>query len=197
MSDIAILKEMIREDFTVSLTERKYGTHFNYSVTLTETQDNYSVTIYGMPKPNEVIIINADKFEALRKVFNGKKGESKRADFIIIADTDTEKIILCLELKKKKDSKKTIIQQLKGAKCFVAYCQEIGKVFWNQQKFLDTYQYRFVGIGYIPISKTKTRSEPRNKTPISRSTNTHDCPERMLKISRQNCIQFNFLIQDK
>lgn len=197
MSDIAVLKQMIQENFTVSLAERKDGTHFNYSVTLTETQDNYSVTIDGMPKPNEVIVINADQFEAPRKVFNGSKGECKRADFIIIADTDTEKIILCIELKRKKDSPKTIIQQLKGAKCFVAYCQEIGKVFWNQQNFLDTYQYRFVGIGYIPISKTKTRPDLRDSTPISTSTKTHDCPERMLKISRQDCIQFNFLIEGK
>ncbi|BAZ33221.1 hypothetical protein NIES4074_57310 [Cylindrospermum sp. NIES-4074] len=197
MSDIAILKQMIKATATVSLAERKVGTHLNYSVTLTETQDNYSVTIDGMPTPNEVIVINADLFEAPRNVFNGSRGECKRADFIIIADTDTERIILCIELKKNRDSPKTIIQQLKGAKCFVAYCQEIGKVFWNQQNFLDTYQYRFVGIGYIPISKTKTRPDRRNQITISTSNTTHDCPERMLKISRQDYIQFNFLIEGR
>jgi hypothetical protein len=190
MSDIAILKEMIKENLTVSLVEQQEGTHFNYSVTLTETQENYSVTINGMPKPNEVIVINADKFEALRKVFNGSKGECKRADFVIIAHTDTEKIIVFIEMKKKKDSKKTIIQQLKGAKCLVAYCQEIGKVFWNQHNFLDAYQYRFIGIDHIPIDKTTTR--PHGKKIDSNTT--HDCPERMLIISGKNSLRFNSLI---
>lgn len=190
MSDIAILKEMIKENITVSLVEQQEGTHFNYSVILTETQENYCVTIHGMPKPNEVIVINADKFEALRKVFNGSKGECKRADFVIIAHTDTEKIIVFIEMKKKKDSKETIIQQLKGAKCFVAYCQEIGKVFWNQHNFLDTYQYRFVGIGHIPVFKTSTRHQGKQKA----LNKTHDCPERMLKISGKNNIHFNSLI---
>jgi hypothetical protein len=29
-----------------------------------------------------------------------------------------------------------IIQQLKGAQCFVAYCQKIGKEFWSAKQFL-------------------------------------------------------------
>ncbi|AFZ25332.1 hypothetical protein Cylst_3169 [Cylindrospermum stagnale PCC 7417] len=188
MSDIAILKKMIKEEFTVSLAERKDGTHFNYSVTLTETQDNYSVTIDGMPNFNEVIIINAENFLAPIKVFNGSKGECKRADFIMIADTDTEKIIICIEMKKTKGKK--IIQQLKGAKCFVSYCQEIGKAFWTKHNFLDTYQYRFISIGHIPISKEKTRHDGKKKD----SNKTHDCPEKMLIIKGKNSLQFDSLI---
>jgi hypothetical protein len=189
MSDIAILKEMINEEITVSLTERTERTHSKYSVILTETQDNYSVTIDGMPKPDEVIIIQADKFKVVREVFNGSKGECKRADFVIIADTATEKIILCIEMKKNKDNPKNIIQQLYGAQCFIAYCQKIGKVFWHQHQFLDAYEYRFVSIGRIPLPKRKTRAEMR-KTP----TEIHDLPERMLRIIGENSLQFNHLI---
>lgn len=188
MSDIAILKQMIQENLTVSLVEQKNGTHFNYSVTLIETQDNYSVTIDGMPKPDDVIVINAEEFAAPRTVFQGAKDECKRADFIIIADTPVEKIIICIEMKKTKGNK--IIQQLKGAKCFVAYCQEIGKAFWNQHNFLETYQYRFVSIGHIPVSKTSTRHQGKQTD----SNKTHDCPERMLRISGKNYIQFDYLI---
>ena len=192
MSDIAILKEMIQEkkDAIVALNERREKTHLKYSVLLTELQDSYSVTIDGMPKPDEVIIIHVDKFKLAGEFCNGSKGECKRADFVIITDTATEKIILCIEMKKRKDSNKTIIQQLKGAKCFVYYCQEIGKEFWNQYNFLKDYQYRFVSICHIPISKTKTRSDLKTINP----NETHNSPERMLKISGKNHIQFNSLL---
>ncbi|MCA2553639.1 MAG: hypothetical protein IM466_07830 [Microcystis sp. M04BS1] len=55
---------------------------------------------------------------------------------IIIANTPTEKVILCLEMKKNRDSNSSIIKQLKGAECFVSYCHEIGRLFWNQPDFL-------------------------------------------------------------
>jgi hypothetical protein len=190
MSDIAILKEMIKEDITVSLEERREKTHSRYSVILTESQDNYSVTIDGMPKPDEVIIIQVDKFKATREIFNGLKGECKCADFILVADTATEKIVLCIEMKKEGDNRKKIVQQLYGAKCFITYCQEIGKAFWHQHKFLDDYQYRFISIVRIPIAKTKTR--PVSK--LQKTAITHDSPEQMLTIRGQNYLQFNHLL---
>ncbi len=198
MSDIAILKEMIQESATVPLSEQQNGKRVSYAIALTETQsepqNSYSVTINGMPKHDEVIIIKADAFPAPRQIFQGKKGECKRADFVIIANTNTEKVILCLEMKKKKGSNKTIIQQLTGAKCFVSYCQEIGKAFWHQHNFLDAYQYRFVSIGHISMSKKKTRPYSR-KTRSDSSNGIHDRPDRMLKISSQNVLEFNYLVE--
>lgn len=182
MSDIAILKEMIKDTATVQLEERQDGKRLNYSVILTEPQDSYSVTIDGMPNHDEVIIIKADTFVAPRAIFNCSKGECKRADFVIITDNGTEKTILCLEMKKRKGSNKTIIQQLTGAQCFVAYCKEIGKAFWNQQDFLKNYQYRFISISHISVPKKKTRNAP--------STGTHDRPDRMMKISSPQDLQF-------
>jgi hypothetical protein len=190
MSDIAILKQMIKENVTVSLKEGKEKTHFRYSVILTERQDNYSVTIDQMPEPDQVIIINPEKFKAPREVFNGSKGECKRADFVIIADTVTEKIILCIEMKRTKDNQRKIVQQLCGAKCFIAYCQQIGKAFWHQDRFLDDYQYRFVRITRIPNLITTTLNESKNKI----TTITHDTPEKMLIISGNNYLTFNQLI---
>ena len=52
---------------------------------------------------------------------------------------------------KKTSKEKEIIQQLKGAQCFVEYCQAIGKSFWEKQDFLDDYKYRFVSIKNITV----------------------------------------------
>ncbi|NEP13540.1 MAG: hypothetical protein F6K14_25710 [Symploca sp. SIO2C1] len=187
MSDIAILKEMIQETATVPL-EKRYSKN---QVTLTEPPPaNYSVTIYGIPDEDEVIIIKADTFSSPNAVFKGNYGECKRADFVIIADSDKKKVrkvILCIEMKGGKGgTEKEIIQQLKGAQCFVTYCREIGKSFWNQRNFLKGYEYRFISIRDISISKKPTRT--------SAKVGTHDRPDRMLKITSPNHLQFNHLL---
>ena len=94
------------------------------------------------------------------------------------------KVILCIEMKATKGVEKEIIQQLTGAQCFVAYCQEIGKAYWNQSNFLKGNDYRFVSISQISIAKNKTRT--------TRLTDTHDRPERMLKIAYPHHLQFNY-----
>lgn len=184
MSDIAILKEMIKETATVPLQNR----HEKMQVTLTEPPPaDYSVTINGMPHNDDVIVIKADAFNSPKTVFKGNCGECKRADFVIVADTENKKVILCIEMKGGKGgSEKEIIQQLKGAECFVAYCRKIGQSFWEQQNFLSDYVYRFVSIREISIPKQKTR--------IERLSSNHDRPDRMLKISSPNYLQFNHLI---
>ncbi|AFY74023.1 hypothetical protein Syn7502_01996 [Synechococcus sp. PCC 7502] len=146
MSDIAIFQELIKEIALVPLTDNK--------VVLKEPElSDCFVTIHGMPDEDEVIIIKADTFKSPDSVFKGEHGECKRADFIIVADTNTKKVIICVELKKTKNDEKSIIKQLIGAKCFVLYCQEIGKSFWRQPNFLRDYQYRFVSINHIePVS---------------------------------------------
>ncbi len=178
MSDIAMLKEMIKDCAIVDLEYQKEYKRDIYLLKLTETQDNYSFVVNGMPKPDEVIVINLDEFFDVRKIFTGNKGECKRADFIIIANTTSEKVILCLEMKKSRDDNSSIIKQLKGAECFVSYCREIGRLFWNQPDFLQDYQYRFVSIKNISISKTSMSSRK-----LSQKSEIHDQPEKMLKIS--------------
>jgi hypothetical protein len=185
MSDIAILREMFKEEVTVSLKEELEGKRERRSVILYEPQGNYSIKINGMPKSDEVIVIKADTFSGPREVFVGSKGECKRADFIIIADTSTEKIILYIEMKAGRDNAKSIINQLKGAHCFVTYCREIGQSFWNQHNFLKDYSCRFVSIQKISIAKKTTR--PSTKT-------IHDQPDKMLRLYHSANFQFNSLI---
>ena len=180
MSDIRILDQMIKDSAKVALTER----HSKKVAVLTEHQQPDSVvTIAGMP--DNAIIIKADVFKSPDTVFLGSKGECKRADYIIVADTGNKKTIICVEMKVTKYPKKEIIQQLAGAQYFIIYCQEIGKAFWNQSEFLKGYKYRFVSISHTGIPKRKTR--------VERPTGIHNRPEQMLKISSPHYLQFSHL----
>jgi hypothetical protein len=89
-------------------------------------------------------------------------------------------------MKKTKDSLKEVIQQLAGARCFLRYCQEIGKFFWDDKNFLNDYQHRFVSIGHTSIPKRKTR--------VLRRLAKHDTPENVMKIDWPHRLQFNRLV---
>jgi hypothetical protein len=187
MSDIAIFREMIKPTAIVGLEDY----HSKKTVTLKESPPaNYSVKIHGMPGDAQAIVIKADAFTAPKEIFANSRHECKRADFVIVADTDREKVIICIEMKAGKGgTEKEIIQQLNGAKCFIVYCQEIGQSFWNYPHFLKDYEYRFVSIKNISISKRSTRS--------SRQTPIHDQPDRMLKLTSSKGLQFNHLVGEK
>ncbi|MCI0653757.1 MAG: hypothetical protein L0Y39_04695 [Methylococcaceae bacterium] len=186
MSDIEILKEMFKNTATVSLEEHPLGSGRKL-VKLVEHDPfgSYSVTVYGMPDDADVIVIKADEFTSQKAVFTGSKGECKRADFVIIVNLGKKKIILCIEMKAKNttSSQREIIQQLKGARCFIAYCQEIGKMFWDEKNFLDSYSDRYVSIRNISIPKKQTRMDPE--------AGIHDRPDRMLKIGSPYHLQLN------
>ena len=168
MSDIAILKEMIRDLSIVKLVLSQSRN----KVILTEPQPpNYFVTIEGIPDEENAIVIKADDFKSPDKIFRGEHGECKRADFVIIADTGTKKVILCIELKAGQSGRTDeILQQLEGARCFAEYCKEIGKSFWKQPKFLTDYEYRFVSIKNISVKKKRSiiesGSNAVSKTPF-------------------------------
>lgn len=181
MSDINILHEMIKDAARVSFVDN-YG---KKQVKLDEPQfPGHSVTIHGMP--NNAVVIKADTFTSPGSVFKCSHGECKRADFVIIADGgDKKKVIICIEMKATKGTEKEIVQQLKGAQCFVAYCREIGKLFWNQSNFLNDFVYRFVSIGNISISKKRSRIDP--------SKDIHDRPDKMMRISSPHRLEFNHL----
>lgn len=168
VSDIYILNKMIKDNAKIS-PEENYG---KLKVKLTEPQHpDSSATIFGLP--NDAIIIKVDAFKSPDTIFNCSNGECKRSDFVIIANTDNKKVIIHIEMKAAKGKKKKhIINQLKGANCFVAYCQKIGQEFWNKPDFLKDYNTRFVAIVHTRIGKSKTRAE--------RKPCIHDSPENVL-----------------
>lgn len=171
MSDFVILRQMIKENATVPLID-----HYDRKmVTLTEPQQsNSAVTIAGMPE--DAIVIKADVFGPPNTVFMDSHGECKRADFVIIADSGDQKTVICIEMKAGKGgTEREIIQQLKGARCFVGYCESVGRLFWNTPDFLSGYEYTFVSIRDISVAKQPTRFDSRRQT--------CDRPEAMLKIT--------------
>ena len=180
MPDIEILLEMIKDDAKLEVV----NLNGKNQVTLIEPQnDKGSVVVFGLP--DDIVVIRADSFKSPDTVFCGSKGECKRADFVIVANTGNKRVIVCIEMKAGRDSEKEIVQQLAGTRCFIAYCQAIGKTFWQRKDFLNDYVYRFVSIGHISIAKKQTR--------ITRHVGSHDRPERMLKIAWPHHLQFNQL----
>ena len=180
MPDMDILNQMIKNSAKVQLSEH-YGRR---RVTLSEPQQRRSSTeIYGLPE--NAIVIKVDTFKSPDTVFAGSNGECKRADFVILSNAGVKKVIVYIEMKATKGPAKEIIQQLKGAQCFISYCREIGTSFWNEPNFLKGYQNRFISIGHTSIPKRKTR--------IIRESGRHDQPEKMLKIDWPHHLQFNQL----
>jgi hypothetical protein len=86
MSDLKILKELIRDEALVTIEDGLYG---KPKVTLIEPKNQchseYTVDINNIPK--NAIVIKTDTFPAPTPIFNGSKGECKRADFVIIVET--------------------------------------------------------------------------------------------------------------
>jgi hypothetical protein len=178
--DIAILSQMIRDTAKVSLKD-------NYSkktVELTEPAcPTTQVTIYGLP--DDIVVIKADKFRSPDTIFAGSNGECKRCDFLVVAVTSKKKVILYIEMKAEKAPREEIVRQLKGARCFVVYCREIAKEFWDYQALLEDYEERYISIGHISIGKKPTR--------ITRDKGKHDRPERFMKIGWPHHLEFGHL----
>jgi hypothetical protein len=184
MDDFEILNLMIQEEAKVKLD----GISSSKSKVVLKEADLYAVTIHGMPSTENVIVIKGDAIKEPKQLFNGEKGECKRADFMIIARfDDIQKYVVFIEMKSRSTTSKEweIIQQLQGTQCLFAYCREIGKVFWKEPKFLDDYHHRFVSLKNIGLDMRPTL-EPQ--TPIN------DRPERMLKRNCKNLIQFGVLV---
>jgi hypothetical protein len=193
MSDIAILREMIKDTAIVPISQDRYKN----KVTLEEKEEkktnqksNYTFDILGLPAESNVIVIKVDdSFKSPDNIFHGYKGECKRCDYVIVADLDREKIIIFIELKGgESPGNSHIIKQFKGGICFLRYCQEIGRIFWERPDFLKEYEYRFVSMLKIVTSR-------KRPTGYRGMDEINDTPEKMLHISHQQDIQFRMLYQ--
>jgi len=178
MQDIETLKQMIKPFALVPCQ----GAETMPRVVLEEPQESdSSATISGLP--SDILVIKADAFRTSGELFQGEMGECKRADYVMVSQK--KRCIVYIELKRTKDNWNDIVKQLLGAQCFMFYCQEIGKAFWQQHDFLREYDHRFVSICHTSISKRTTRIE-RN--------HTNSSPEKAMRISWPKNIHFNSLI---
>lgn len=180
MTDLDILKQMIKTSACAEV-EVHYNSH---KVVLSEPQcPDSKVEIRNIPA--DAIIIGADKFPPPNALFNGEKGECKRADYIIVAEKNNRICAVYIELKRTNQASATDIQkQLRGAHCVLCYLQAIGREFWGKQDFLANIAHRYIGF-------THTGSIRKHKTRESRPSELHKSPEKFLKFSWQSSVEFN------
>jgi hypothetical protein len=181
-TDTEILGQMISTKATAQLQQQNNRN----SVELCEPQANHSrVKIYGLP--DDTIVIKADLFPSPDTIFQGNKGECKRADYILISEE--KKCIIFLEMKKTNGAQKEIVSQLKGAQCVMKYCQEVGISFWSKPDFLNGYKHRFVSVCHTSIHKIKTRpNQSLEEVPIR---GQHSNPNFVIKVAFPNYVEFN------
>ena len=180
MTDTDILNQMIKDSARSIPRSDEYG---NLCVELCETRVNDSaVSIRHLPA--DAIVIKVDEFSSPDSVFKGEKGECKRADYAIISEE--RKCIIYIEIKSTKDKWVDIVKQLKGAQCFIGYCREIGKAFWNSE-ILKNYKPRFINIRHTcgSINKSETRASIKD--------GKYDTPDKAWKMNWKKDIQFNHL----
>lgn len=192
MSDIDILREMLTDSMQVTVENNSYGKR---QVTLIEDTPPvyYEVVINNIPE--DAVVIKTETFldpnkKGCDKIFKGSKGELKRADFAIVAETDNDKFIVLIEMKSDTTTSKKsdVIKQFNGAQSFIRYCQSIGQLFWEVPNFLDNYKLRFVRI----INKMESI---RKETSCPKRVEIHDVPERMLTLKKPSKnFKFNQLI---
>lgn len=189
-NDIEILQEMLDHETKVQLQQSRGRP----SVELHDETGGTTVAVKGLP--HDSIVIRPEKLKVPRTVFQGSKGERKRADFVIVSNEEQQKWIICIE--NKGGNSKTarhVEAQLKGALCLISYCKCIGKSFWGADGFLDGYQYRFVSIADIDSNKQVGKTRPYSRHIQSKGT-LHDKPSAYLKFLRSPRLHFRKLLHE-
>ena len=189
ITDFDILRDLIRDE-ALALVEDEYD---KKTIILKEPGDQlqpeYTLKIRDVP--DATIAFKVDLFPSPRDIFRNRNGECKRGDYVLIGCDNRANWIVYIEMKRgNTGSVRKIEQQLRGAKCLVAYCRAIGQEFWQQPKFLQEKNYvqRFVSVKNIGINKKETQERPQ--------AGKHDAPDRMLKISApaKSTVRFNKLV---
>ena len=191
VNDIEILQDMLSSAVRVPLQQEGQN---KPSVQLIDDQAATAVEIKGLPYDS--IVIRAEDFENPLTIFNGSKGERKRADFVIVSNEEQGKWIICIETQAGNDKSEGHIRaQLKGAQCFIGYCKCIGISFWESVEFLDGYQYRFVSMANINSNKVTKKTRPYSPH-IQSKGELHDTPDAFLKFLQSPSLYFRKLLHE-
>lgn len=126
--------------------------------------------------PSDAIFIKCDEFDAPRQVFIGENGECKRCDYILLFSYQENKYALFIEMKRGSlSSRKDVISQLRGGRCFLDYCCSILKHFHEIRKPFGDYQFR-----YVCLAKTQIDKRPINQQK-HKGKSSHTTPEKFKK----------------
>lgn len=135
---------------------------------LEERECNHKVKITNVPTGS--IIIKTDKFPEIKEFLSNNNGIRKRADYAIISEINTRKVILVIELKCTSNSATMdeVVDQLKGSTCILNYIEKIGEYFFKKNRMLNGFEKRFAVIRKSFPQKKGTgfkKEEKRNTTP--------------------------------
>ncbi len=161
MTDMGWLDKMIKSSAKVRLeNHRSRDNKITKKVTLRESTEKgeYKVVILNVPGDAIVISID-DKFDNGR-LFSGANDECKRGDYIIVSEE--ERLVVFIEMKLGSASKSEIINQLRGSRCVLEYCQSLAQEFYGRKKFLSGYKHRFIGFVQIRSSRKKGKKNGRD-----------------------------------
>ena len=132
---------------------------------LLEDDGNYSFMIRDLP--SDTLVVKCDQFPSTKDVFfKSEHKECKRADYVLVSESN--KVIMYFELKhsNKSASSKDIIAQLKGAKCVVDYIQSIAMQFLGEPTIFADYTHLYYkGIIKAPRKRSFSKTEILNTSP--------------------------------
>ena len=181
MSHTSVLRRMLNSCSLVQLEDH----YESKKVKLSESKiSDSSIEILHVP-PN-TIVLDLDSAFNIEKLFHGKAGECKRADYILLSESAER--VLFIEMKRSNSSATDISLQLRGALCAFEYCQIIAREFFDEHNFLKTYQKRFISIRHTDDYKRKTAIER-----TAGLGQKHCLPDTPLRISWAKTIQFKQL----
>lgn len=181
MSYSLILKDMLHSCSLVNLED-----HYNgKKVRLVESKATDSfIEIHCVP--SDTFVLDLDSALNTEKLFQGKSGECKRADYIVISES--AKRILFIEMKRSTSQANDIALQLRGALCAFEYLQIVAREFFQESDFLSQCEKRF-----IAVLNTHGR---KRKTEVSHSiknSSQYSVPDGFLRISGMQVLQFRYL----
>ncbi len=187
LEDIKLLRKMIDARSITNLQQKNRQNSLVLEETNTAKGEEYSIQLLNVP--DDCIAIKSDNFRVPVKFFQSGKGQTRRADYILVAIHGSTSIIVFIELKKRGGDRTRIVQQLKGSQCLLEYCRLLGRNFWKENNFLDfqNYQKLFVSFRDIKLNKSRTNLHKQK-------SGAHDTPENMITISGKNQLQFRKLL---
>ncbi len=119
------------------------------------------VDLYDVP--SDSLLLKLDSYQQPLTLFDGKKGERKRCDYILITHLEERDILLFIELKSGSCKSTEIKQQFKGSQCVIDYCNSALNHFYSQNNYFDSFDKHFV-VFYKSSSISKRVT--RHKSPL-------------------------------
>ena len=181
------ITQAIQEMLKPSLFEPKTKIFNEWTAHLSEPKQlNCKVKITGLTK--DCLIIRSDACCPPSHMFQSKKGECRRADFLFISET--LKKIVVVEFKCGSDGKKSsVIQHLKGSLCLSHLFGQVSFWFWNEPNFANTFEFQFVWL-IKGVRKRGTNVQRK----IRKSLLANNNPNNPLKIYCGKSVTFKELI---